>query len=119
MRSLTLLAQCATALLSLSQVHAAASAASNVTVKLLPSSFTPPQVFENSNLVRNVNLEKSYPRETINVVIQNVDKAPQSLYYLLFNSELISKVGGLDVRDKKKPDVGPFKVELAQYQTPR
>jgi oligosaccharyltransferase complex subunit alpha (ribophorin I) len=53
------------------------------------------------------------------VVIQNVDKAPQSQYYLLFDSDLISQVGGLDVRDKKNPGVGPFKVELAQYQSPK
>jgi oligosaccharyltransferase complex subunit alpha (ribophorin I) len=117
MRSLTVLGQCAAALLSFSPVIAAASSSSNTTIKLLPSSFTPPQVFENSNLVRNVNLEKGYPRETINVVIQNVDQAPQSEYYLLFGSDIISQVGSLDVRDKKNTEAGSFKVELAQYQS--
>jgi oligosaccharyltransferase complex subunit alpha (ribophorin I) len=118
MRSLTVFGQCAAALLSLSSVLAAARS-SNATIKLLPSSFTPPPVFENSNLVRNINLEKGYPRETINVVVRNTDNTPQSEYYLLFASDVISNVGGLEVRDKKNMDAGPFKVALAGYQSPK
>ena len=37
--------------------------------QILPSNFQPPQVFEHVNLVRNVNLDKGYVRETINVVV--------------------------------------------------
>jgi oligosaccharyltransferase complex subunit alpha (ribophorin I) len=103
----------------LSTTVVAASESSDATVKILPASFTPPQVFENSNLVRNVNLEKHYPRETVNVVIKNVGKEPQSEYYYLFPSAQVGHVGGLEVRDKKDASAGAFKVELAQYEEPK
>jgi oligosaccharyltransferase complex subunit alpha (ribophorin I) len=111
------LRQCAVVFLQLTWVLVDASSA-NVTARSLPNSFTPPSVFENTNLVRNVNLERSYPRETTNIVVKNIDKQAQSQYYLQFPSDLITKVGGLDVKDKNKADA-TFKVELAQYVTPR
>ncbi|KAF2634190.1 Ribophorin I [Massarina eburnea CBS 473.64] len=80
--------------------------------QVLPSTFKPPQVFKNANLVRTTNLDKAYARETINVVIENVDSQPQSEYYLPFESSLIAKIGGLEVRDKKDADKGAFKVEV-------
>jgi oligosaccharyltransferase complex subunit alpha (ribophorin I) len=87
--------------------------------QILPSTFTPPQVFENVNLVRNINLDKGYPRETINVVIRNIDSAPQSNYYLPFEADLISRIGGLEVRDKKDATKSIFKVEVTEYDTER
>jgi oligosaccharyltransferase complex subunit alpha (ribophorin I) len=87
--------------------------------QIIPSTFTPPQVFENVNLVRNINLEKSYPREMINVVIRNIDSQPQSDYYIPFESDLISRIGGLEVRDKKDASKPPFKVEVTEYDTER
>ncbi|KAF1942434.1 oligosaccharyltransferase alpha subunit [Clathrospora elynae] len=80
--------------------------------QVLPRTFTPPQVFKNANLVRTMSLDKAYPRETINVIIENIDSKPQSEYYLPFDSSLLSKVGGLEVRDKKAVDKGTFKVEV-------
>ena len=82
---------------------------------ILPSTFKPPQHFRNVNLVRNINLEKSYARETINVVIENVDKAPQSEYYLPFELDTIGRVGGVEVRDKKTPEKGGFQAEVAEF----
>jgi oligosaccharyltransferase complex subunit alpha (ribophorin I) len=87
--------------------------------QVIPSTFTPPQVFENVNLVRNINLEKSYPREMINVVIRNIDSQPQSAYYIPFESNLISRIGGLEVRDKKDASKPPFKVEVTEYDAER
>lgn len=87
--------------------------------QILPSTFKPPQVFENVNLVRNVNLEKGYPREMLNVVIKNVDSKPQSEYYLPFEADVISRIGGLEVRDKKDSKKAPFKVEVTEYDTER
>jgi oligosaccharyltransferase complex subunit alpha (ribophorin I) len=104
---------------SLLSITVAAAEPFDSHVKILPSSFTPPQVFENSNLVRNVNLEKHYPRETVNVVIKNVGKEPQSEYYYLFPSAQVGYVGGLEVRDKKDAAAGAFKVDLAQYEEPK
>ena len=81
--------------------------------QILPGDFRPPQVFRNVNLVRNTNLDKGYVRETINVVVENVDKHPQSDYYLPFGNGMMSKVGGIEVRDKKNPEKGKFQVETA------
>lgn len=83
------------------------------------SSFQPPQTFKNVNLVRNTNLEKCYARETVNVVVENVDKEPQSTYYLAFPSEVFDKVGGLEVRDRKAPEKGPFDVDVLSVDSPR
>ncbi|KAI9888376.1 MAG: dolichyl-diphosphooligosaccharide--protein glycosyltransferase subunit 1 [Vezdaea aestivalis] len=82
---------------------------------LLPTNFKPPAVFQNANLVRNVNLEKGYVRETINVIIENVDKKPQSDYYIPFEVGTIERVGGLEVRDKKQDNAGPFGVQAVEY----
>lgn len=93
-----------------------ATADSNLTHEsrnILPSTFKPPQHFRNVNLVRNINLEKTYARETVNVVIENVDKEAQSEYYLPFEQGTIARVGGLEVKDKKDPERTGFAVEVA------
>ncbi|KAI4117494.1 MAG: hypothetical protein LQ338_007542 [Usnochroma carphineum] len=82
--------------------------------QILPENFKPPQVFQNTNLLRNVNLEKGYVRETVNVVIENIDPKPQDEYYVPFSVDVIDKVGGFEARDKKNP--GPsFKTEVVEY----
>lgn len=93
------------------------SADSNLTTpqstqKILTGDFKPPQVFENTNLVRTINLEKGYVRETTNVLITNTDKSPQSEYYVPFEYDLIGKIGGFDARDKKNAE-NPLEVNLA------
>lgn len=99
-----------------------ATADSNLThgsKNILPSTFKPPQHFRNTNLVRNINLEKSYPRETINVVIENIDKQAQSEYYLPFEQDVISRIGGLEVKDKKDAEKAPFDVEIVAMDAGR
>ncbi|KAI4252007.1 MAG: hypothetical protein LQ352_004523 [Teloschistes flavicans] len=82
--------------------------------QILPDGFKPPQVFQNVNLLRTTNLEKGYIRETVNVVIENIDSKAQDQYYIPFSADVIDKVGGLEVRDKKNP--GPaFKAEVVEY----
>jgi hypothetical protein len=76
-------------------------------------------VFKNANLVRTANLDKGYARETINVIIENVDSKPQSEYYVPFESSLMAKVGGFEVRDKKDASKGAFKVEVVGYDSER
>lgn len=105
---------------------AALSQASDVNISepqqsriILPTGFKPPAVFENVNLVRNINLEKSYPRETINVVIKNIGKEPQSEYYLPFEVDTMSKLGGLEVRDRKDTKIPPFKVDIVALDEER
>ncbi|EGD95328.1 oligosaccharyl transferase subunit alpha [Trichophyton tonsurans CBS 112818] len=86
---------------------AANTTATEPAIQVLPENFRPPQVFRNNNLARIINLEKSYVRESINVVVENVDKRPQSEYYVAFPTDTINKVGGLegwpkDSEEKKK-----------------
>ncbi|OOQ82105.1 oligosaccharyl transferase subunit [Penicillium brasilianum] len=80
----------------------------------LPSDFKPAQVFKNTNLVRNTNLEKGYVRETVNVVVENVDNQPQSDYYIPFPSDVFERVGGFEVRDKKATGKGRFEVDVTE-----
>jgi oligosaccharyltransferase complex subunit alpha (ribophorin I) len=80
--------------------------------QLLPSTFTPPQVFKNAHLVRTTNLDKAYPRETVNILVENIDAKPQSEYYVPFDTSLLSKVGGFEVRDKKNAAAGAFAVDV-------
>jgi oligosaccharyltransferase complex subunit alpha (ribophorin I) len=102
---------------SLAALVTYASADSNLTQEsrnILPSTFKPPQHFRNVNLVRNINLEKSYPRETINVVIENIDAQPQSEYFVPFEQGTLGRVGGLEVKDKKDPERTGFVAEVVE-----
>lgn len=93
------------------------SADSNLTHSsrnILQSTFQPPQHFRNLNLVRNINLEKSFPRETINVVIENIDASPQSEYFVPFEQRTLGRIGGLEARDKKNPERTGFVAELVE-----
>lgn len=58
-------------------------------------------------------------RETINVIIENTDGKAQSEYYVPFDSSMLSKVGGFEVRDKKAADKDPFKVEVVGFDAER
>jgi oligosaccharyltransferase complex subunit alpha (ribophorin I) len=104
----------------LSALFASSAAQSNFsTHTVLAGNFQPPQIFKNVNLLRNINLEKSYIKETINVVIENIDDKPQVEYLIPFKADLIGKVGGLEVRYKKDPEKPPFSVALSQYDSSR
>ncbi|RMZ83144.1 hypothetical protein DV738_g1387, partial [Chaetothyriales sp. CBS 135597] len=77
---------------------------------LLSGDFVPPPVWENTNLVRTTNLEKAYVRETINVVVTNKDTQPQSQYYVPFPADVLARVGGFEVREKKNAGADKFEV---------
>jgi oligosaccharyltransferase complex subunit alpha (ribophorin I) len=96
-----------------------AAASPSSTQQVLPSNLQPPQTYKNVNLLRNTNLEKGYVRETINVVVENIDKKPQSDYYLAVPSDVFKKVGGLEVRNKNSPEGGRFQVEAARLDPSR
>jgi oligosaccharyltransferase complex subunit alpha (ribophorin I) len=82
---------------------------------VLADDFSPPPVFVNSNLVHIINLERNYAKETVNVVIENVSEEPQSDYYVPFPSWQMAKIGGFEVKDRKNPQGGLFKVSPAEY----
>lgn len=81
------------------------------TSQQIQSAFKPPQHWQNNNLVRSINLEKSYPREYINVVIENISPSPQDEYYIPFEGDRVGRVGSLEVKDKKLAGSRPFEVE--------
>ncbi|KAG9247498.1 oligosaccharyltransferase alpha subunit [Calycina marina] len=82
---------------------------------ILPSDFKPPQTFKNVNLVHTINLEKSYPKETVNVVIENTASEAQDAYYIHFTSRQMETIGSLEVADKKDPEAGLFEVNAVEF----
>lgn len=86
---------------------------------ILPSTFKPAQNFKNANLVHIINLEKSYPKESINVVIENIAKTPQDEYFIPFTARQMETIGGLEVKDRKDADAGKFAVEAVEFDAER
>lgn len=113
----------ATALLGLVSSSLVASAATETTSRTskinLPVEFKPPQVFKNVNLVHIVSLEKIYVKEQINIQIENVASQPQDEYFLPFTALQLSRVGGLEVQDRKDASAGSFVVEVVEYDSLR
>ncbi|KAI0125670.1 Ribophorin I [Xylariales sp. AK1849] len=92
--------------------NVAGPAVSKVT---LPSTFKPPQDFQNANLVHVISLEKNFAKESINVLIENVSKEPQNEYFLPFTGEQMARVGGIEVKDRKDATVTGFAVEAVEF----
>lgn len=86
---------------------------------LLPSTFKPPQNFRNVNLVHVISLEKSYPKESINVIIENTAGKAQNEYFLPFTTQQMATIGGLEVRDRKDTEAGLFEVDAVEFDTDR
>ena len=86
---------------------------------ILPTNFKPPQTFRNINLVHTINLEKSYPKESINVVIENIATTAQDEYFIPFTSRQMETIGGLEVKDKKDIESGLFEVKAVEFDPER
>lgn len=105
------------AVISLLSLASAASAGSKSTT--LPATFKPPQVFKNANLVHIISVEKNYVKENINVLIENIDKAPQDEYFVPFTAGQMSRLGGVEVKDRKDARAGPFAAEAVEFDQER
>ncbi|EKD11925.1 uncharacterized protein L3040_009415 [Drepanopeziza brunnea f. sp. 'multigermtubi'] len=110
----------ASAVLSFASTSTALLAEGNVTQPLtsrliLPKGFVPPQDFENVNLVRLINLEKSYPRESTNVMIENVASSPKDEYYLPFKPRQMETLAALEVKDQMNPDGDLLEVQAVDF----
>jgi oligosaccharyltransferase complex subunit alpha (ribophorin I) len=104
-------------LLSLaSAATTSSSSSSGSEKKTYPSTFRPPQVFKNANLVHVISLEKNYVKESINVLVENIDKSPQNEYYVPFTADQLSRLGGVEVKDRKDSSVGPFVAETVELE---
>ena len=86
---------------------------------ILPSTFKPAQNYKNNNLVHIINLEKNYPKEAINVVIENVASTPQDEYFIPFTSHQMATIGSLEVKDRKNPESPLFEVEAVEFDPER
>lgn len=114
----------ATALLGLVSSSIVSSAAPETTTSrtskvALTADFKPPQVFKNVNLIHVISLEKIYVKEQINVQIENIAAEPQDEYFLPFTAQQLSRVGGLEVKDRKDTGAGPFIAEVVEYDVLR
>ncbi|KAK4139090.1 Dolichyl-diphosphooligosaccharide--protein glycosyltransferase subunit 1 [Dichotomopilus funicola] len=104
------------ALLSLlSLASAASSKSSSSSSTTLPSTFRPPQVFKNANLVHIISVEKNYVKENVNVLVQNIDKEAQDEYFVPFTADQLSRLGGVEVKDRKDSSAGPFVAEVVEF----
>ncbi|EWZ91545.1 hypothetical protein BFJ63_vAg6541 [Fusarium oxysporum f. sp. narcissi] len=96
---------------------AGATTDSKTSKVILPVDFKPPQVFKNANLVHVISLEKTYVKEQINVLVENVAKEPQTEYYVPFTAEQLPRIGGFEVKDRKDANAGPFVAETVEYDS--
>jgi oligosaccharyltransferase complex subunit alpha (ribophorin I) len=103
----------------LSLLASAAAAASDTSRVVLPATFKPPQVFKNANLVHIISVEKNYVKETINVQIENIAKKDQDEYFLPFSRCELSRLGGVEVKDRKNSNAGEFTVQHVEYDPKR
>ncbi|KAK4192609.1 Ribophorin I [Podospora australis] len=99
-------------LLSLASADSSSDKGSSQTI--LSTAFKPGPVFKNTNLVHIVSLEKNYVKETINVAIENIAKKAQDAYYLPFTADQISRLGGVEVKDRKDTSGAPFTAEVVE-----
>jgi len=93
---------------------AAASSGSSSRASAGKGAFRPPPVFKNTNLIHAISVEKNYVKESINVAIENIDIAAHDEYYLPFTSDQVSRLGGVEVKDRKDTTVGPFTAEIVE-----
>ncbi|KAH9902136.1 Ribophorin I-domain-containing protein [Xylariomycetidae sp. FL2044] len=82
---------------------------------ILPSTFKPPQVFKNANLVHLISLEKNHVKDSINVVVENISPEPQHEYFLPFTGDQMARVGGFEVKDRKNAEVTGFVVDAVEF----
>lgn len=95
------------------------SSSSSSTSTTLPATFKPPQVFKNANLVHVISVEKNYVKENINVLIENIDKAAHDEYFVPFTADRMSRLGGVEVKDRKDASAGPFVAEAVEFDQER
>jgi oligosaccharyltransferase complex subunit alpha (ribophorin I) len=92
-----------------------AAAATTGTSKIdLPTEFKPPPTFKNANLVHIISLEKNYVKEQVNVLIESVASEPQDEYYIPFTADQMSRLGGLEVKDRKNANSESFVVDAVE-----
>lgn len=106
-------------LLSLASAASSRQSSSSSSSTTLPSTFRPPQVFKNANLVHIISVEKNYVKENVNVLVQNIDKEAHDEYFVPFTADQLSRLGGVEVKDRKDSSAGPFVAEVVEFDQDR
>ena len=79
--------------------------------------FSPPQVYKNTNLLRTIDITKGYVRDTVAVIIENTSDSPQTEYYVPVPKEEASAISYFEAKDKKEGTV--FTTELVVAELDR
>jgi hypothetical protein len=69
--------------------------------------------------VHVISVEKNYVKESINVDIENIDKAAQDEYYLPFTADQVSRLGAVEVKNRKDTSAGPLDVKVTEFDPKR
>lgn len=109
----------ATALLGLVSSTLASFTSERTSNVITLNGHKPPQVFKNVNLVHIISLEKNYVKEQINILVENIHSEPQTDYFLPFTADQFSRVGGLEVKDRKVINAGHFATYRVDYDPSR
>ncbi|KAK9475673.1 Ribophorin I [Lipomyces japonicus] len=85
------------------------------------SQFVPAQSFKVNNLLRNIDLTKSYLRETLSFVIENIGTASEEEFFLTFpfevkDGDLSSHISFLDIKEKGD-STSPLTYKIGEYNT--
>lgn len=76
--------------------------------------FSPPQVYQHTNLLRSIDITKPYLREVIAAIVENTSDKPQSEYYLPVPKQDVDKISYIEARDRKG-DLGEFEVKRVDF----
>ncbi|KOS16923.1 Dolichyl-diphosphooligosaccharide--protein glycosyltransferase subunit 1 [Escovopsis weberi] len=81
----------------------------------LPAHFKPPQVWQNTNLVHIISVERNYAKEQINILIENTSDEPQDEYFVPFTRDQVARLGAFTAKDRKDAHAEPFLTDAVEY----
>jgi oligosaccharyltransferase complex subunit alpha (ribophorin I) len=74
--------------------------------------------YQHTNLLRTIDLTKSYLREITALVLENTSNTTQTEYYWGIPHNLVPKLSYLEIKEKKTGATGLFPVEFVQDEHP-
>lgn len=67
--------------------------------------FRPPQVFENSHVLRTIDLTGSYVKEAVVIDLKNTGSQPEDKYYYTVRSEMKEKIAIIEEKENELDNV--------------
>jgi len=77
-----------------------------------------PQTFQHTNLLRTVDLTKSYVHDSTALILENIGNSPQTEYFWGIPIDLDSKLSYLEIKEKKSGSTQLFPVEKSTEDHP-